>query len=166
MLPWDVPENEIRSAIQYFKTFSPAWKERTAGTPVAIPPDPWGNRRAEALARGRAVYHFVARCWSCHPAYLEEPDLRRGLNGLEPRDGWRESAAPADGERGFRARPPDFLHDNVRAGTAPSDLVRTIACGVGGTAMPTYVDALTPEDLWAVTRYVGWLVDSKGSRGR
>jgi len=66
--------------------------------------------------------------------------------------------------------PPDFTRQPLRSGTALEDLFRTIAAGVGGTAMPSwkataaYTDPNTGEkweadkDIWALAHYVKSLV--------
>jgi hypothetical protein len=71
--------------------------------------------------------------------------------------------------------PPDFLRSDMRSGDALADLYRTIASGVGGTAMPAwiatapYTDPSTGEhwdgekDIWALAHYVRSLVDMKGT---
>src|SRR5262249_667590 len=71
--------------------------------------------------------------------------------------------------------PPDFTRGELRAGDELPDLWRTIACGVGGTAMPAwiatapYTDPSTgehwdgPKDIWALAHYVRSLVDLKGT---
>src|SRR5207248_303674 len=47
---------------------SPRWKDEEPGEPIVPTPDPWQNGAA-AVDRGRAVYHGVAQCLSCHPAF-------------------------------------------------------------------------------------------------
>jgi len=71
--------------------------------------------------------------------------------------------------------PPDFLRSDLRSGDTLPDLYRTIACGVGGTAMPAwiatapYTDPNTGEhwdgekDIWALAHFVRSLVEMKGT---
>ena len=73
--------------------------------------------------------------------------------------------------------PPDFTSSEMRSGDTLADLFRTIAAGVGGTAMPSwkatapYADPKTGEhwdgdnDIWALAHYVRSLVDLKGTKG-
>ena len=42
--------------------------------------------------------------------------------------------------------PTDFLFQRVKTGTALSSLYRTIAAGIGGTAMPVWKPPLTDRD--------------------
>lgn len=165
MLPWDIPDGEIQAAIQYLKTFSPRWRRELPGDPVTAGPDPWNRRDAAALERGRAVYHAIARCWACHPAYISRNGILASTGGIEPREHVDEPAVPVGGDEKFRTRAPDFLRDNIRSGTDTLDLYRSIACGLGGTAMPTYKGALREDDLWALVRYVQWLTRQRGGPG-
>jgi mono/diheme cytochrome c family protein len=72
--------------------------------------------------------------------------------------------------------PPDFTRQPLRSGTELEDLFRTIAAGVGGTAMPSwkataaYTDPSTGEkwdgdkDIWALSHYVKSLVKLNGTK--
>jgi cytochrome c553 len=72
--------------------------------------------------------------------------------------------------------PPDFTRTPLRSGTELEDLYRTIAAGVGGTAMPSwkataaYTDPNTGEkweadkDIWALSYYVRSLVKLNGTK--
>ena len=50
--------------------------------------------------------------------------------------------------------PTDFLFHPIKTGTEPLTLFRTIAAGVGGTAMPTWKGSLKDADIWALVHYV------------
>ncbi len=72
--------------------------------------------------------------------------------------------------------PPDFVRTPLRSGDELEDLYRTIAAGVGGTAMPSwkataaYTDPTTGEhwdadkDIWALAHYVKSLVALRGTK--
>jgi mono/diheme cytochrome c family protein len=72
--------------------------------------------------------------------------------------------------------PPDFTRSPIRSGTKLEDFFRTIAAGVGGTAMPSwkatapYTDPNTGEkwegekDIWALAHYVKSLVGLNGTK--
>jgi mono/diheme cytochrome c family protein len=72
--------------------------------------------------------------------------------------------------------PPDFTQTPVRSGEELEDLFRTIAAGVGGTAMPSwkatapYTDPNTGEhwdgekDIWALAHYVKSLVKMRDTK--
>lgn len=160
MLPaQDVGARTLDDLVQYLKTFSPRWVERRPGEPIPISPDPWGVTRArEAAARGSKVYHALAQCASCHPAYAGAEEIRAANleflgRDVPPRP---DATFPVAKESawGAPAWPPDFRRDALRAGETLPDLYRTIAAGVGGTAMPTWKGALSEDDLWALAYYV------------
>ena len=89
MLAWDVPEAELDDLIQYIKYFSPRWRTESAGEAIVAAPDPWGGREAEAVERGKRVYHGLAQCAvACHPAYATKAEIyafSKELTGMEVR---------------------------------------------------------------------------------
>ena len=169
MLPWnDVPERELMDIIQYIKTLSPKWADKTPGEPIVPGPDPWGKeRRDEAVTRGMKVYHGLAQCLSCHPAYETVETINAASLELSKREAiLRPDAYHAelkDSDYGYKLMPPDFTRDHVRSGETLEDIYRTIASGIGGTAMPTWRGALSDDDLWAMAYYVRSLIDVKGT---
>jgi hypothetical protein len=68
-----------------------------------------------------------------------------------------------DSDYGFKILPPDFTFTPLRAGDAVGDIYRTIASGVGGTAMPTWKNVLPEADLWALAHYVRSVVELRGT---
>lgn len=187
MLAWDISERERKAVVQYVKTFAPIWATATPGEPV-VPdqPDPWRGREAEALAVGEKIYHLagveldpatnqpravLAGCNACHPSYLSGADLaalsarvlRRPVESrADPhRPELKESEyVVRDGQGATKVGflPTDFLFHEVKRGTRPVDLFRTIAAGIGGTAMPTWKGQVKDEDLWALAHYVRHLI--------
>jgi mono/diheme cytochrome c family protein len=168
-------DEDAAALVQYLKTFSPRWRDGKVGRPVAVPADPWasGGRRMAAIARGEMVYHAVARCWACHPAYAARTrilelsrvdELRPGRpapTSLPLRD---ELLRPQAVETIYgQEQPPDFLSDTLRSGQRREDIYRTVAAGIGGTPMPSWHSQLTARDLWAVVRYVEELLRIKGT---
>ena len=75
MVGWEVPDRKLDEIIQYIKTLSPKWREDDAvGDPVQVPPDPWGEaRKAEAIERGKQLYHGFAQCLGCHRPGTRSP---------------------------------------------------------------------------------------------
>ena len=169
MLPWrDVPERDIFDIIQYIKTLSPKWADKSPGEPIVPGPDPYGEaRKAEAITRGMKVYHGLAQCLSCHPAYETKDTIMAASQELSKREATLRPdpyhAELKDSDYGTRLMPPDFTRDNIRSGETLNDIYRTIASGIGGTAMPTWKGALPDEDIWAMSYYVRSLVDIKGT---
>ncbi len=169
MLPWkDVPKREIMDIVQYIKTLSPKWAEKTPGEPIVPGPDPWGaERKAEAVTRGMKVYHGMAQCLSCHPAYETKETINAASLELSKREATLRPDAyhseMKDSDYGYKLMPPDFTRDHVRSGETLEDFYRTIAAGIGGTAMPTWKGALPDDDIWAMAYYVRSLIDIKGT---
>jgi len=117
MRAWkDLPDEDLAAIVQFLKTLAPRFREERPGEPVTPSVDPWAGREADGAARGRAVYHGLGRCQTCHPAY----------------------ASPTE----------------IQAFARAADLYRSIAAGLGGTAMPTWKGALPEADLWALVHYV------------
>lgn len=172
MLAWDgIPDEKVRQIIQYVKTFSPRWKEEEPGEQVVPTPDPWAGREADAVARGRKVYHGLAQCLACHPAYASKAEIAafaKELTGNEAPE-FREDlygAMLTDSEFGVKLLPPDFARSelrSVRPQHRKEDLYRVIAAGVGGTAMPTWKGSLPEEEIWALVHFVGSIVEAKGT---
>ncbi len=172
MLAWDgVPEAKLGAIIQYVKTFSPRWKDEEPGEPIRPTPDPWKAREADAVARGRKVYHGLAQCLSCHPSYAPKAFIHEASKELtgNPTTSFREDMYGPELKKsdfGVKLLPPDFTrHElrSVRPDHRTEDLYRVIASGVGGTAMPTWQGSLPEEDLWALVHFVDSLVVLKGT---
>jgi mono/diheme cytochrome c family protein len=164
MLAWDVPAAELDDLIQYTKSFAPRWRTESPGEVIAVSPDPWVAREAEAIARGKRVYHGLAQCAvACHPAYATKAEIygfTKELTGREVREFRADLyfAVAKDSDYGVKILPPDFTFNQLRGGDATSDIYRAIAAGIGGTAMPTWKNVLPDADLWAMAHYVGSLV--------
>jgi mono/diheme cytochrome c family protein len=135
MLPWDVPDTDVEAVVQYLKTFSPRWTEESPGQPLEVSPDPWKGRAAEAVERGKAVYHVAgagyAGCSGCHIAYLPKSEMesltekltgrKLDLSKADPytprvRDSDYAVAVDTKGEPSQTAKvlPPDFLVHRLR----------------------------------------------------
>lgn len=173
MPPWELlPDRTVTALIAYIKTFSDKWTERAPAPQIPRVNDPYLSNpdKSEAIARGEAVYHGYATCWTCHPSYVPESKINEYLVQLEnpPREGFRPGLFESEvkpNEDGELIYPPDFRRDFVKGGSAVEDLYRSIAAGISGTAMPTWVDSMEfqsthggsltrTEDLWAMSYYV------------
>jgi len=73
------------------------------------------------------------------------------------------AAIPKPSDYGVPIVPPDFTFNVMRSGEKVADIARTIAAGVGGTAMPTWKGVLPDDDLWAMAHYVASLIALRGS---
>jgi mono/diheme cytochrome c family protein len=135
MQQWDVPEADVEAVVQYLKTFSPRWQQEAPGQPLEVPADPWKGRAAEAVERGKAVYHVAGKghagCSGCHISYLPKAELEAlteqvtgrkvDLSKADPytqlaRDSDYAVAVDSKGEPAQLAKvlPPDFLLHRMR----------------------------------------------------
>ena len=176
MVGWEVPDRKLDELIQYIKTLSAKWKEDDAvGEPVPVPPDPWGDaRKAEAIERGKQLYHGFAQCLGCHAAYAPRQyvyDASKATLGTGTTDFRPEMYLPEikDSEYGVKILPPDFLFNELRSidpGTELHDLYRILVAGVTGAAMPAWNPVTLPNkeaDLYAIAYYVRSLMELKGT---
>jgi len=132
----DLPEEDRWAVVQYLKTFSPRFQKDRPESPMPIPKPP--PRTKGLVAKGREVYQ-KAECGECH--------------GREGR-GDGPSAGQLKDEWGDPIRPTDLTRRPFKGGSTPRDLFRTLVTGLGGTPMPSYREALTDEELWALVYYV------------
>ena len=82
MLPWRLTDRELHVVLQYIKTFSPegdGWRDsdETLGERIEVSGDPWEGKVAEAVERGKAFYHGVGTCYSCHPSFADKASIDR-----------------------------------------------------------------------------------------
>lgn len=173
MLPWDISEERLDAVVQYIKTFSPVWKEQKPGTPVAMmTKDPFGpERAAEAIALGKKVYHGMAQCFSCHPAYASLEEISaysKELTGNEIKV-LRENphlSVLQDSSYGHKMMPPDYTKNPIKSdGNDLAALNRVLGIGINGTTMPAWQGLLSAtgnqeeSDIrqWALAYYVNSL---------
>lgn len=177
-------ESTVDGLIEYIKTFSPKWRERDPAKPIPFVDDPYLGETdlSGAIARGEMIYHSYATCWNCHPSYVSQEKINeyRKALGDSPTDTFRDHLHQSVGKentQGDLIFPPDFRRDYVRAGMSTRDLYRSIAAGITGTAMPTWVDAMDVpgakegdpplvkrDDLWAIAYYVQSLIEQRPAK--
>src|SRR3981189_1764924 len=110
--------------IKYLKPFSPRWKDEEPGEPIAPTPDPWQSKETPAVERGRALYHGMANCLSCHPAYAPKRyiyEVSKQLTGRGATD-FRNDMYGSEltkSEYGVKLLPPDFTRVELRSIRAP-----------------------------------------------
>ena len=110
--------------------------EEPPGPPLYIgkPPAP----SAALVAHGKAVWQ-QAKCWECHG------------NGGQGDGG---KAAGLKDDFGFPIRPADLTGGQFKSGPRVEDIFRTLSTGLSGTPMPSYRDAFSEADRWALSYYV------------
>jgi mono/diheme cytochrome c family protein len=124
--------------IAYVKTFSPRFKEEKPGTPIPIPPEPPNS--TDSVERGAELFQSL-NCWSCH--------------GKEGR-GNGPSALTLTDSRGYPITPFDFTSGaHLKCGETTSEgIFRDLITGLDGTPMPSFVDALKPDQIWDLVHFV------------
>jgi mono/diheme cytochrome c family protein len=181
MLPWDISDARLDAVIHYIKTFSPEWREKSAGETVELGEDPWGTAKAsEAIAQGKRMYHGIAQCFTCHPAYAtpeEVAQISKEVTGtaVELRPDAQISIlqgssyfTPHEGKEAKHSfMPPDFTRHRIKSGDSLKNIAMRLAIGINGTTMPAWKGMLSltgdeAEDnanLWALAHYVKSLQD-------
>ena len=88
----------------------------------------------EIVVHGKEVWQ-QAKCWECH-----------GNTGK----GDGEKAAGLEDDFGYPIRPADLTSGQFKSGPSVKDIFRTVTTGLSGTPMPSYGDAFSEEDRWAL----------------
>ena len=160
MLAWDIPDETILDIIQYIKTFNPVWGEDELGEIIEIGEDPWGGSSTTAVAMGKKIYHSKAQCLLCHPSYGTQEEIYNwgkeltGRGNANFRPTMYEPEAKMSETYGNKLLPIDFGRQPIKAGGTPKEIFKTLAAGIGGTAMPMWKDALPDKEIWAMAHFV------------
>ncbi len=139
MLALPMPPDEVELVTHYVKSLSDRWLDPAAkaGTAVETSVDPWSDRAA-AIAEGNEL--IKARCTSCHATDSNEGTGSESVFGT--------------------LKAPKLVSGlTLKAGAAPADIYRTLAAGVGGTAMTPLKGAISEEELWAMVHAIDDLAD-------
>ncbi len=189
MLKWDVKGNQMNAVIQYIKTFAPqVWenKEQAEGAPINVSKDPYVGNVQYAINKGKEVYHVTASCQSCHRAYATKAEISAmskkltgdSISSFEddmyiPKIQDSEYYFAENKEKTAKFLPPDFTFHEIRSvrkddnGTIlVSDLYNRLAAGVTGTAMASWKEVITEDELWAVSYYLKSLMEIKDTKAR
>jgi mono/diheme cytochrome c family protein len=142
-------DREISSAVEYIKSFSTRWrKQENYKAPIEVPAMPSWFETKEALrsrvTEGKRI--FQAACATCHGANGDG----HGPAAPTLADMWGEPCVPADLRRGA-----------IRTGSEPRDIYRVLMTGISGTPMPSFGEALTPEQRWAIVAFIRDIRETK-----
>jgi cytochrome c oxidase cbb3-type subunit I/II len=132
--------------VAYVKSFSAKFKEETPAAPVQVPPEPATS--PESVQRGGELFQSM-NCWACH--------------GKEGR-GNGPSAATLTDSKGYPITPFDLTSGTrLKCGDSDAGIFRDLTTGLDGTPMPSFTDALKPEQIWDIVHYIASLrATSKG----
>ena len=137
MPDWPHLDDAIRwQLVAYLKTLSPAFTDQ-APQPVELGKDP-GLAHAD-LKRGRQLYDQLG-CAACHGA----SGRANGTSAAGLVDDWGQAIRPADLTRGW----------SYRGGSDPRAITTRILTGISGAPMPSYAEAIKPDDAWQFGYYV------------
>ncbi len=138
MPPWRPLTRQQRAdLVAYIKTFSARFQEEQPAAPLAIPPGP--PTSAESVQRGAALFQSM-NCWSCH--------------GKEGR-GNGPSALTLTDSKGYPILPFDLTSGTrFKCGETDGELFRVLMTGLDGTPMPSFADAIKPDQVWDLVHYI------------
>jgi mono/diheme cytochrome c family protein len=142
-------DEEVSDLAYFLTTFSPDFSnpEKTP-QPVSLPKGPKATK--ESIELGKKAYEETG-CAKCHGA------LGRGDGASAPtlKDDWDNPIRAADLTQSW----------TFRGGSSREDIFRTLSTGLNGTPMPSFVDALKPEQRWAITDFIVSLSGGTGGPG-
>lgn len=142
----NLADQEVSDLAHFITTFSPDFSNpENAPKPVPIPGAPTATK--ESVEVGKKLFEDNG-CIKCHGT------LGRGDGPSAPTlmDDWGHPIRPADVTQSW----------TFRGGSSREDIFRSMSTGLNGTPMPSFLDALTPEQRWAITDFIVSLSGSSG----
>jgi mono/diheme cytochrome c family protein len=137
---------EVSNIAYFLTTFSPDFSSpENAAQPVPLPSAPRATN--ESIELGKTLY-VDSGCVRCHG------NLGRGDGSSAPtlKDDW-----------GYPIRAANLAQRwTFRGGSSREDIFRTMSTGLNGTPMPSFLEALTAEQRWAITDFIVSLSESEG----
>jgi cytochrome c len=142
----NLADQEVSDLAYFLTTFSADFSNaENVPKPMTFPSAP--NSTNETIALGKKLYEDTG-CVRCHGS------LGRG-------DG--PSASTLKDDWGYPIRAANLAQRwTFRGGASRADIFRTMTTGLNGTPMPSFADALAPEQRWAITDFIASLSDEKG----
>ncbi len=134
--------HEVKSVIEYVKSFSSRWRQSTNYAPVlVIPPLPlWFEDQAISKARaeqGRLV--FQTACAACHGS----DGNGLGATARDLLDTWGQPATPSD-----------LRQPSLRSGPGLETIYRVLLTGIDGSPMPSFAETLTEDQRWDLVVFI------------
>jgi cytochrome c len=142
----DLSDQDVSDLAHFLTTFSPDFSNpENAPKPVPLPSAP--NASNESIELGKKLYEETG-CGRCHGT------LGRGDGPSAPtlKDDWGHPIRSADLAQSW----------TFRGGSSREDIFRTMSTGLNGTPMPSFLEALNPEQRWAITDFIVSLGGNKG----
>jgi len=147
MPAWPTLTDQEVSDLAYFvTTFSPDFSSKeSVPQPIQLPSAP--STTSASIELGKKLY-VDNGCVKCH-------------GPLGRADG--PSAPTLTDELNRPIHPADLSQSwTFRGGSSREDIFRTMSTGFNGTPMPSFADALTPEQRWAITDFIVSLSGTDG----
>jgi mono/diheme cytochrome c family protein len=142
----DFSDQEASNLAYFITTFSADFSNpENAPKPIALPSAPKATK--ESIELGKKLYEETG-CVRCHGT------LGRGDGPSAPtlKDEWDHPIRAANLAQSW----------TFRGGSSREDIFRTMSTGFNGTPMPSFADALTPEQRWAITDFIVSLSGNAG----
>jgi cytochrome c oxidase cbb3-type subunit I/II len=141
----NLTDREIKSVIEYVKSFSSRWRQATNYAPaLRLPPLPeWfqdGSIVKERAEKGLSL--FATACAACH-----------GPGG----DGRGVATATLEDVWGHRAVPSDLRQPALRSGGSLEAIYRVLWTGIEGAPMPSFAETLTEDQRWELVAFIAQL---------
>ena len=139
-------DQEVSDLAHFITTFSPDFSNpENAPKPVPLASAPKATK--ESIELGKKLYEETG-CIKCHGT------LGRGDGPSAPTlmDDWGHPIHAADLAQSW----------TLRGGSSREDIFRSMSTGLNGTPMPSFLEALTPEQRWAITDFIVSLSGNNG----
>jgi cytochrome c oxidase cbb3-type subunit 2 len=134
----NLTDQELSALAYYVMSFSPDFaKPELVPKQVDLPKGKAPTK--ESVEKGRKMYEDNG-CLGCHG----NQGRGDGSSAITLQDDWGHPIKPADLTQKW----------TFRGGGTREDIFRTLSTGLNGSPMPSYVDALNPEDRWALVDYI------------
>jgi mono/diheme cytochrome c family protein len=144
----NLTDQDVSNLAYFIKSFSADFANpEIVPKPVPLPSAPSATK--ESAEAGKKLY--------------EETGFIRCHGSLGRGDGPSASTLIDDWSHPIRAANLSQSW-TFRGGSTREDIFRTMTTGFNGTPMPGFLDALTPEQRWAITDYIVSLSGSDGPR--
>jgi mono/diheme cytochrome c family protein len=139
MPAWPTLSEQDVSNLAYFITTFSADFSNPEKVPQAVPLASGPSATKESIETGKKLYEETG-CIKCHGT------LGRGDGPSAPtlKDDWDHPIRAADLAQRW----------TLRGGPSREDIFRTMSTGFNGTPMPSFLDALKPEQRWAIADFI------------
>ena len=141
----NLSDREIKSVIEYIKSFSSRWRDPANYAPSLIlpPMPPWFRNESRLKSHVKNGFElFRTACAACHGT----DGNGHGATAKDLKDAWNQPSNPSD------LRLPI-----LRSGTELEVIYRVLTTGIDGTPMPSFEETLTEEQRWEIVAFIGQL---------